>query len=427
MRRDSLAGVGRRHRAAAVLALASLNIAISSAGAYLAFAAEEGSAAFADGWRKEVVLTDPNGGNKSPHCVAWVDDGWLVVERRDTLDDVEWQIVLAEVGKDDEPPTIESNPKVPGGLRLTYRDGRFFVHDDWGHLRCLRQKKSADVPWPALVIPPDHVQFGGGKIGNADRMIYGRANRGWQFIAGGLEGEKVEFVLRMYCLEVGAYRFGSRSDRSGVVNYIIGEEYRSIRSSTLSDDGELFVAERMHDWLVNLHRDQLKKLLDNRKKLVGAKPPIIFAAKWLNGDAVAIEDLKAKPALVYFAGPYSKRIADQLSAIDDLHGKYRDRGLEVAVVIPAGDEETYAAICEKRGWRFPLAVDHPGGPDEPVQGSPAAQRFSVTDTPSYFLIGCDGKIAASLYQEPVPIGSYKQPPPLPDAEEIERLLSADGQ
>jgi len=387
-------------------------------------------AKFADGWRKEVALTDPNGGDKTPHCVAWVDDGWLVVERRDTAGEVEWQIVLAQVGEEDEPPTIEPNPAVPGGLRLTYRDGRFFIRDDWGHLRCLRQKKTADMPWPALEIPPDEVHpsgmvlGGGNKLGEKEGRLYGRRNGGWQFVARGWEGELAEYVLRMYCLEVGAFRLGSRSDRGGVT-YTVGEQLHSVQSSTLSDDGELFVAARMHEWLVNLHRDQLKKLLDNRKKIVGAAPPAIFAAKWLNGDAVPLDDLKGKPALVYFAGDYSKRVADQLSAIDNLFGKYRDRGLEVAAVIAADDEELYAAICEKRGWRFPLAVDHSGGPGS--WGGPAAQRFSVTDTPCYFLIGRDGKIAVGLYQERVPLGSYKRPPPLPDDAEIQNLLGVGDQ
>lgn len=423
MRRDALSGVGRKPAAVAGLAAVGLGMAVSFAGAPFSFAAKADSAPFADGWRKEVALTDPNGGDNTPHCVAWVDDGWLVVERRDTADEIEWQIVLAEVGKEDEPPTIEPNPKVPGGMRLTYRDGRYFIRDDWGNLRCLRQKKTADVPWPALEIPQDDVPFGGGKIGNADRMVYGRTKGGWQFIASGLEGEQAEFVLRMYCLEVGAFRFGSRSDKSGVVTYTVGEKIGLVGSATLSDDGELFMAERMHEWRVNLYRDQLKMLLDHRKKLVGAEPPAIFAAKWLNGDAIALDDLQGKAALVYFAGAYSKRVADQLSALDELSGRYRDRGVEVAAVIPAGEEEVYAAICEKRGWNFPLAIDHPGGPLEPIQGSPLAQRFAVTDAPSYFLIGRDGKIALGLYQERVPIGSYKPPPPLPEAEEIERLLA----
>ncbi|HVW38606.1 MAG TPA: TlpA disulfide reductase family protein, partial [Pirellulales bacterium] len=329
--------------------------------------------------------------------------------------------VLAEVGEGDEPPTIESNPDVPGGLRLDYRSGRFFIRDDWGRLRCLRQKKTADVPWPALAIPPDEVHpagmvlGGGNKLGEKNGRLYGRRNGGWQFVASGWEGELAEYVLRMYCLEVGAFRFGARSDRGGVT-YTVGEQLHSVQSSTLSDDGELFVAVRMHEWLVNRHRDQFKKVLDNRKKLVGAETPAIFAAKWLNGDAIALDDLKGKPALVYFAGQYSKRIADQLTSIDELYGKYEGRGLEVVAVIPDDDEEVYAAICEKRGWRFPLAIDPRGGP--------AAQRFSVTDTPSYFLISRDGKVAEGLYSERIALLGSKRPPPLPDAEEIERLLGA---
>jgi len=150
-----------------------------------------------------------------------------------------------------------------------------------------------------------------------------------------------------------------------------------------------------------------------------AAPPAIFAANWLNGDAVALDDLKGKAALVYFAGSYSKLIADQLSAIDELVGKYRDGGLEVFAVIPAEDEEVYAAICEKRGWKFPLAVDPHGGP--------VARRFSVTDKPCYFLVDRDGKIAVGEYQARTAPRHYVPPPQLPNAEEIERLLGAAKQ
>src|SRR5690242_950522 len=97
---------------------------------------------FADGWHKSVKLTDVNSAGRASVCNAWVDDGWLIVERCDVSGDIEWQIVLAQVSEQDEPPTIEPTPhaQVLGGLRVSYRGGLFFIRDDKGSLRCLRQK-----------------------------------------------------------------------------------------------------------------------------------------------------------------------------------------------------------------------------------------------------------------------------------------------
>lgn len=56
--------------------------------------------------------------------------------------------------------------------------------------------------------------------------------------------------------------------------------------------------------------------------------------------------------------------------------------------------------------------------------SRAVDRFYVTDSPSYFLIGRDGKIASGKYQEPIASGNAPRLLPLPGADEIEGLLGA---
>jgi hypothetical protein len=149
----------------------------------------------ADGWHKSVKLTDVNSDGRASVCNAWVDEGWLIVERCDMSGDIEWQIVLAQVGEQDEPPTIEPNPNPAalGGLRLSYRDGRFFIRDDFGNLRCLRQKKSADVKWPALFIPKNEPRAGESTLKDQSGCAYYfRINHHWQFIAGGRDDEQAE-------------------------------------------------------------------------------------------------------------------------------------------------------------------------------------------------------------------------------------------
>jgi len=372
----------------------------------------EQGAPFADSWRKTVVLSDQNAEGKASKCIAWVDQGWLVVERRDVSGDIEWQIVLAQVGEGDKPPLIELNPNVPDGLRLSYRDGLFFIRDDFGSLRCLRQKKSAAVKWPVLTIPPNEPQPGGGTMGRQGHTYYYRTNHGWQFIARGLGGELAEYVLRMYSLDVGCFQLSSRGDASRVDDITVGAKYRLIDSSTLWDDGELLVVRRMHGAAFAFHRAQQEKLQANRKQLIGAAPPEISAVQWLNGEPIALLELKGKGAFVYYAGSYSKQVADQLSAVETLYDKYRGRGLHVVGIISAEDAEIYAAICKERDLSFPLAIDD--------RSNATAKRFFVWDSPSFFLIGRDGKIAGSQYQVRQPRGA----PPLPAPAEIEKILRA---
>lgn len=371
-------------------------------------------ASFADGWRKTVSLAEPNAEGKTPVCIAWVDKGWLIVERRDTAGDVGWQIVLAEAGEADEPPSIEQNRDVPGGLRLDYRGGRFFIHDDWGHLRCLRQKKSAEVKWPAFEIPVNDTPPGPSRMWNKNRVYYGRNRGGWQFIARAVKEEQVEYVLRMYCLEFGAFGFSTRSGRSDIDDVTVGATVQFVDSSTLQDDGELLVVRRMSEESLAVYRDRREKLEAKRKALVGAAPPEFSAATWLSSRRVALDNLKGSAALVYFTGGYSRQVIDELGALGDLHAKYYVRRLEVVVVVPAADEEAYAAISEKRGWKFLLAVDD--------HRNSIAKRFLIADPPSYVLIGRDGEIAASKYRAPSSNIRTSPLPPLPGADEIETLL-----
>lgn len=190
-------GVGFRRLRSSFFLL--LGIAMASPSIAAAIAADENAAEsadsdsaksdpdarFSDGWRKEVLLAEPDAQGKAPRCMAWVDEGWLIVGRPDTAGDVEWQIVLAQVGEGDEPQAIERNPDVPGGLRLDYRGGRFFIHDDWSHLRCMRQKKSADMRWPAIKIPPSDDPLGEARMYNQTRIYYCRTHDGWQHVAHG--------------------------------------------------------------------------------------------------------------------------------------------------------------------------------------------------------------------------------------------------
>ena len=377
----------------------------------------EQGAPFADSWRKTVVLSDQNAEGKASKCIAWVDQGWLVVERRDVSGDVEWQIVLAQVGPRDTPPLVEANPNVAGGLRLSYRNGRFFLRDDFGTLRCRRQIKTVDVKWPPLAIPKNEPQPGGSWGGREDRMHYYRINHDWHFVACGMKDERAEYVLRLSRFDLERYRgIGSVSGLGPVIHTRVAGPPESSDQfppdETIIDDRELLIVRRDREVDAERKRAAREALEDDRKRLVGAAAPEISASGWLNSPRpLALKGFKDKVVLVYCADDNVGRAINDLKHIDGLYEKFRDRGFEVVGVVPANDAGYYSASLLYSGSKVPLALDD----------GATLERFLITSAPCCFLIDRDGKIAAGHYY------GYRAPfpTPLPDGAEIEKLLKAD--
>jgi hypothetical protein len=376
-------------------------------------------AAFVSGWRKTVKLPDIGADREPSRCsaAAWVEDGWLVVERRDVSGDIEWQIVLAKINESDEPPKMAPTPNVPGGLRLDFRDGQFFIHDDVGNLRCLRQRKSAAEKWPVLAIPkhePDPAVGGASNAG--ERTYYHRIHRGWQFIAGGLGGELAEFVLRMKHPEVEEIRGVSISFNAGDVVQLRVDgppEFsgRLPALATVLDDGELLVVNRVRELDVDRERAARlarEKLAAERERLLGAPPAEVSASQWIP-RAYGWDELKGKVVLVYYAGDFlrvaNSRFNSPLKTVEVLHQRYCERGLEVVAIAAPNQAPSYAEFIQERKLPFPVAIDD----------GQTASRFVIETVsrggplPScYLLIGRDGKLARSHYSGPLPIDEVQE-------------------
>lgn len=376
-------------------------------------------AAFVSGWRKSVELPDLNADWMPSRCTAaaWVEDGWLVVERRDVSGDIEWQIVLAQIDEGDDPPNMEPTPNVPGGFRLDFRDGQFFIHDDVGTLRCLRQRKTAAVKWPVLAIPEHEPDPASGGASNAgERTYYHRIHRHWQFIAGGLGSELAEYVLRMKHPEVEEIRGVSVDFNAGDVVQLRVDgppEYsgRLPALATVLDDGELLVVHRVRELDVERKRAARvarEKLAAERERLLGVALPEISASQWIP-RAYGWDELKGKVVLVYYAGDFvrvaNSHINSPLSAVKVLHQRYRERGLEVVAIAAPNQAPSYAEFIQELKLPFPVAIDD--GQTASRYLIKTASRGGPSPT-SYFLIGRDGKLARSYYSGPLPIDEVQE-------------------
>lgn len=207
-------------------------------------------------WSRTVPVSDPPDATFGQWRV-WAQEGWLLAERR-TGDEIEWKIVLARLVGDELPQIEVNRPRavrksngkaevlpgpagpMPGALRLGYRDGRYFIRDGFGSLRCLRELKTDERPWPELELPPRDPQakFGrmvapqlGPVISDSWIVVHAGPQRGMQNIT-------ADCLLRLTHQDLIERGGTILINRPGVRRLTCGNWF-------VVDDGELLVAERL--------------------------------------------------------------------------------------------------------------------------------------------------------------------------------------
>jgi thiol-disulfide isomerase/thioredoxin len=137
---------------------------------------------------------------------------------------------------------------------------------------------------------------------------------------------------------------------------------------------------------------------------MGTKPtPALDASRWLNSsEPLTLDGLKGKTVLLDFWGQWSGPCVKQLPICEQLHTKFKDRGLVVIGVHSAHRPDKLDALLKEKKVTFPVMIDR----------GESADGFQVNVWPSYVLIDKTGKIAWGFSQEP------------PSAAVIEDFLSA---
>jgi hypothetical protein len=198
-----------------------------------------------------------------------VQDGWLLVERRTGEDQIEWKIVLAKVVGDEPPEMVAErlaagagvdrrDPRtgamvtpgavgpVPRPFRLSYRDGRYFIRDEFGSLRCLREPKREQDHWPEIEVPAGLTE-GSASGGPGSSLLTGRVSNSWFTVFAqpatrkGAPQAPVDSLVRLYHTDLqerGGPQFRGRRGAPRV----------TCRGWSLIDDGELLVAEKLDAW-----------------------------------------------------------------------------------------------------------------------------------------------------------------------------------
>ena len=333
-----------------------------------------------DGWQQAIEipgLREPSGELALLPAKAslWVEEGWLCVRRSAADGALEWQVALAQP-IDGVMPAVEIDD---ANLSITY--GQYFVRENRGRLRIMRQRKEAESPaWPTLemkeaitkrlglaAIPARHVEL--------KALICG----GWCWVISGLAKSRPDVWLRLERQELQKPGFGFEG-RSVPPRMFFGQHHAV-------DEGDLFVATRSCAEI-----SERAIAAERVRKEFGTVPaPAIVASKWFNSAApLSVEALRGKVVLLDFWGTWCGACIEKLLAIEALHKEYREQGLVVIGVHSEQAGDSVATFLGKQTVSFPIAVDT----------GMTARNYFVGTWPTYFLIDKAGKLQWGFSSSP---------------------------
>ena len=370
------------------------------------------AAKLTDSWSRSVPIKVPNPDKPIGQWRVWVEEGWLVAERRTDDDKVEWKIVLAKV-VGDEPPEVVADDF--DAMQLNYRDGRYFIRDystsdldgRIGCLRCRRQPKTRELSWPGFAAPPRERDAPASFGGRRDWSLRGVVSDSWYTITAGpnKKGEQpfADCLVRLCHVDLGVPAFGGGGGGGGVLRKFYGKWF-------VEDDGELLVANRLEacdlaDELASRAKDD--PALAARlamKKLGGGPAPELSGDVWLNVEKPpTLNSLRGKPVLLVLFDLKQASFVPLVGPLLGFQEIYGTQGLAVIGVHAKAPRNAIETRLADEHIMFPVLIDD--GKTE--------ERYGIGYS-ACLLIDREGKVV-SVYKDSLA-------PPA----EIEKLLEEKG-
>jgi thiol-disulfide isomerase/thioredoxin len=323
-------------------------------------------------WRmvNDIPNFEGGGETRGDKVTIWVEDGWVVARRQTSSGDLEWHIVLARASNP-QPPEVKVD-QVSGGLSITY--GAYFLREDCGRLRVLRQRKNNQSPaWsmPAVNAKRELLAAAGGttSLEVIDNWCWGTS---------GPSETKPDVRIRMQHAQLGDGQ-GGQAWRGGLARVFFG-------SSSLQDEGDLLVATRV---LIPAAEAELR-LRKARKEITEKLAPPLDGKEWLNTERLSLDKLRGKVVLLDFWGQWCGPCVKKLPTTEELHVKFKERGLVVIGVHSADQSDNVADFLKSKKASFPVMVDR----------GETAKRYLIESWPTYFLIDKTGRVVWGFAHDP---------------------------
>lgn len=269
---------------------------------------------------------------------------------------------------------------------IVYRD--YFVREDAGQLRVLRERKTAESPlWPALLTPPDD-QIKGRASGVGQTLICWQ-DEDWWCAGAGPANRPLDIVLRLEHAELAKSR--TMQSRGRIVQILCSER-------RVQDDGDLLVADR------HMFQEAREMVQANRSRAALAlepAPELAFGQHFNHPSAPSLAAKRGKVVLLDFWGVWCPPCVKSLPEVQRLHEKYADMGLVVLGVHTRMGSEKLPDFLKENQITFPVVVDT----DDTMW------RFGVLSWPTYILLDGHGKMAWGFSNSP------------PTEQDIEELLA----
>ena len=329
-------------------------------------------------WKSEKEIPAVDAGSfqiPAMKLTVWVEKGWVVARLETEAGDLEWHVVLARATIA-QPPKVDVDPS-SGFPSVEY--GSYFVRETLGHLRIMRERKDDKSPaWTMPEADPKQTQISGALnklfVHEAERLVLvdqrfveGQARRANPLPTQGTEKKSFR-----------------RDGFGGVLGHVFYGD------ATCQDEGDLLIAMRTPKLVRRGHPARTEVEEGN-----GNKPaPALAAKQWLNTTGeLGLDQFKGKVVLLDFWGQWCAPCVKNLPSVQELHVKYKDKGLVVIGVHSADRSDKLDDFLKEKKITFPVMVD---------QGT-TAKRYVIDTWPTYFLIDKAGKVSWGFANDPPPL------------------------